>query len=140
MSWDSEPRPEDPSGLGCSQQDFETMRAGAVLDLFSVELRISICSLLAEIQKINAGQFIYFAVHLAIRPMRRVPILADLAQISDLFITTGLKRPETQDPRPYFCDCCILPLHLSKYRVGSALSGQVSFSCAVTCISIRELR
>jgi hypothetical protein len=51
MPWDSEPRPEDPSGLGCSQQDFETMRVGAVLDLFFVELRISICSLLAEIQK-----------------------------------------------------------------------------------------
>jgi hypothetical protein len=102
MPWDSEPRPEDPRGLGCSQQDFETTRVGAVLDLFFVELRISICSLLAEIPKINAGQFIYFAVHLAIRPMRRVPILADLAPISDPFITTGLKRPEMQDPKALF--------------------------------------
>jgi hypothetical protein len=56
--------------------------------------------------------------------MRRVPILVDLAQIFDPFITTGLKRPEMQDPRPLFCDSCILLWNLSKYRVGSALSGQ----------------
>jgi hypothetical protein len=56
--------------------------------------------------------------------MRRVSILADLAQISDPFIATGLKRPEMQDQRPISCDSCILPSHLNDYRVGSALSGQ----------------
>ncbi len=61
--------------------------------------------------------------------MRRVPILADLEQISDPFIATGLKRPEMQDQKPYLpisisCDSCRLPLHLKKYRVDSARAGQ----------------
>ncbi|PMD18265.1 hypothetical protein NA56DRAFT_648038 [Hyaloscypha hepaticicola] len=37
----------NPSGLGCSQQDFETMRVCAVLDLFFVELRVNAQYLLA---------------------------------------------------------------------------------------------
>jgi hypothetical protein len=114
--------PKTPAG--CSQHDFETLRfmqcwTSSLSNYASVSAG---CSL--KFQRINAGQFILLVVDLAISPMRRVPILADLAQISDPFIATGLKRPEIPDPRPLFCNSCMLALHLSKYRVGSALSGQ----------------
>jgi hypothetical protein len=41
---------------------------------------------------------------------------------------SGPKRPEKQDPWHICCNSCILALHLSEYRAGSAFPGLISFA------------
>jgi hypothetical protein len=70
--------------------------------------------------------------------MRRRPLSAPLSASREILrrsllhaSASGPKRPEKQDPWHISCNSCILALHLSKYRAGSAFSWPGFFCCHV---------